>query len=1565
MSFVTGMTPEAPAPILLPAVQPTGSLVVYQPNAFDRLMDYGVAGEGQNLAQIVAELKLPAHYERFVHVWVDDVEVPREFWSRVRPRAGRTVFVRIIPQGGGGGGDKVLRTILLIAVVVVAVALGQIYGVALAGAITGSTVAAGSAAALAATAAITVSVTMLGQMALNALIPPPTPTLDVNLGGDQSPIAQPRYQLTGTQNRYAPYANIPRVMGKKRIYPLLASFPYTELQGNDEYMRMALCVGWGPLRISDIRIGETPITAFEGVEVEVREGWSTDAPLTLFTRSIEQQNLSVVLDPNEWSQRRSEPDTSELIVDISFPTGLAYYNDQGGRDPLTVDFLVQYAVAGSNNWQPASWANALDAGFGTAGVITVTSNESSAFTRSGRWTVPKGQYDVRIQRTTALRGDRYIERAGWSVFRFVTDSAPILQKGVALIAVRIKATGQLNGVPNAINCVAESYLPVYNGATWNYQITRNPAWAFTDILRRRGNETYLPDSRLDLSVLQAWAAACDATAPNANEPYWTFDGVIEGGSVFQNLRLIASHARANFNMRDGKYSVVRDVAQSVPVQHITPRNSWGYSGTKTFVDYPHALRVKFVNAEAGGQEDERIVYDDGYGVVNATRFETVDLPGCASPTQAYREGRYLLAVGKLRPEQHIVTMDIENLRCSLGDLVLFSHDVVAIGVASSRITARTINASNQVTALTLEDEVLFEEGVTKSYVLRVRRSTGASELYSLVSAQGYQGTLVLQTPVAMASAPAIGDLVMFGEASRETAPMLVRKIEPGSNFTARVTLVDAQPGVWTADTGPIPAFNSYITIQTPPSEAKPQVPGVGSVRSDETVILRQADGTLLDRIFIELLPPLASVVRTASFEVQWREQGAANWLSGPRVSVEAPAVSLSPVVAKLAYEIRVRGISEASVAGDWSPLIVHTVVGKTTPPRAPEAFSAEGRVDGVQLSWLPSLDIDVIGYTIKLGADWAEATIISEKVAGTSLFVGLTTAENQTFLIKAVDSVGLESLTALSVNTSVVAPPAVENFQVYAQEDRVQAAWSRIDSAAIEYEIREGTSWSTGNVIGRTAGNTLTVMYPVRQDGDVTYWIKAVSAAGVYSSSASFATTRQAPVINRNILLERDFGALNWPGVLHDFEPVSTTLQLARINGVNSPRAEYYAPISLAQEYYARSWIELRSSAIGNDGLTWGQAPFAWSDNTALTWIGDLLDSDAAVTRAYISPKTDLLDAGVTEGWTLANTTTGVLGTAAALSQGVSYQPCRFQNGAKLSSSGRLEWNASVPSIFSVVFDYRPSDAMPNSIRNPNATGAVAGTPGTAPTFWGPVGQSSLQTAIVGSGTEDGHPYVDVRWYGTTTANARLWLRFDTSFTTLAVSPGYTARMAVNARVVGGAYPGTDESRFYFVVRNSALTLLTDGVVVVPAPTSAPLRDQRLNATRLINEAGAAWVQPEWRSGLIGTGAAVDVTIRFSLPFLGLAFVNEDHAITTLRSGDGWLRLAYEAASGLFYLADHLGERIDLAVPNENDDVITFGIAQAATSRSLFAVTRRHPTPYSAQALLGPVGTFNALALTA
>lgn len=1102
---------------LVPTQAPTRGLpVVCQPHAFSNAYATGVTPQGRTILEVLEALELPVVVQQYVRVWVDDYEVPAEFWGRVKPKEGRTVYVRVIAQGGSGG--KMLRTVLAIAIAVAAVATGQAYGLEFAKAI-GIT---GANAGIIGTAIVTTGVALLGNMALNALIPPQQPTSPEFAG-----LGSPRYQLTGTQNRFEPYATIPRIFGKRRVYPLMAARPYSEIQGNDEYLRIALMVGWGPVKISDIRIGETPLSAFAGVDVEVREGWDTDSPLTLFTRTVTEQQFSIELaKPTEatpeWSTRTSDTNTTEIIVDVAMPSGIAYFNDNGSRDPITVQFEVQYRPVGGS-WFGPVWANALtDEGFSTAGQITITGSDTSAVRASGRfYPGAAGQYEVRIRKLTTERGNRYVEAAYWTVMRSVQPSNAIQQPGLSLIAIRMKASGQLNGVPNSINCVAESYLPVYNGSTWAWAISRNPAWAYAHVLRFRGPEQIIADSRIDLATIQAWATACAATAPNAAEARWNFDGVIEGGSVFSALRQIAAHARATFTIRDGKYSVVREVAQTVPVQHITPRNSWGYQGKKDFLDYPHALRVQFLNAAKGYQEDEVIVYDDGYSAANASKFESLELPGCTSSTQAWREGRYLIAAGRLRPEEHIVNMDIEAVRCTQGDLVRFSHDAISIGLATSRIRTMTLNGG-VIATMILEDEMQFEAG--KTYGLRVRNTFGTSLLITLVTTGStLTDTVTLNTVVDYAgSGIRDGDLVMFGEYALESAPMIVKRIENGPDFTARLTLVDAQPAIYTADTTAIPVFNSLITIQAPIEQVRPAAPSIANVRSNETVLLRLSDGTLQDRIAIDLNAPTASVSAVETYETQWRSVGERSWAS--QSTPKDSPIYLSPVIAGVEYEYRIRAVSRYGAASDYTSIGSHVVIGKTTPPSTPATMSAALEGEQVLLQWASVPDLDLAEYEVRRGASWDSSTFVG-RARSTSLRVALIATGTTTWHVKAVDSIGLYSQDTASASytlTVALAPAPTSSFS----GDQVVLRWNvPIAPLPIDYyEVRFGSTYASGTSLGTVKGTTFSTK--ALFSGTRRFWIAAVDVNGNVGTAGSVdavaigavAPTITTQVVDNNVL---------------------------------------------------------------------------------------------------------------------------------------------------------------------------------------------------------------------------------------------------------------------------------------------------------------------------------------------------------------------------------------------------------------------------------------------------------------
>lgn len=1227
---------------------------------------------GLSIQEIVDGCEFPEELRSLVHAFVDDIEVPRSQWRNARPKDGTAVYICVLPHGGGDGGKNPLATILTLVVAVAAIAFAPVVGAALLGSAAATVVGATTLGTIVGGLVIN----LVGALVIGALIKPPESGQFSN-----QPLSAPNYQITGSSNRRNPYGPIPRVFGKRRVYPVVAANPYTESEGNDQYLRLMLLVGYGPLRISDIRIGETPLDEFEGVETEITEGgpsgWVGNKRITLYTNTIREEAYSIEITKDlSWVSRFTQLDASEASFDITFPRGLTSYNDSGDRTNRTVSLQAQWRLAGDEDWT-------------TLAQIDVTDATNSAVRVTRRIKFPAaGQYEIRMRRLTDAGGNKQVDASYWTVLRSIIYKTAVSEPGVCLIAIRIKASEQLNGTPNQINCIAESYLPRWdplNGFTWG--ITDNPAWAYLDILRRRGQEIVIADSRIDLIGIRAWAGACNVTAPNADEPYWTFNGVIEGGSVFESLRQIAGNGRASFTIRDGKYSVVRDVAQTVPVQHITPRNSWGYQGRKQFIDLPHGLKVRFVNEAKGYVEDERIVYDDGYSEATATKFETMDFYGCTSATQAWREGRYHLAVGQLRPEEHVVTMDIEALRCSLGDLVRFSHDVVAIGGGSGRIMQRVYNEAGRVVQLRLDGPVQMETG--KLYGLRVRRMDGSSVVASVNTVVGMDDLLTLTTPILSDDAPDEDDLFMFGEATRESSPMLVKKIEPGTDLTAKITMVSADAGIWTADTKAIPDFNSNITIQGPLAQQSPSAPTF-SLRSDETALLRLPDGSLQDRIAVLLDPPGGSVVQVSGFEAQFKQSGTAGWIVASRVTADAREVFLAPVVQETAYDVRVRAISDAGVPSIWSTATDYVVIGKTTRPASVVEFTSIQKVDGVQLSWLPSVEIDVVGYTIKRGYDWDSAELVTAGFAGTSLFVSLQTPEVQSFLIRAIDSIGLFSAVPTALQTSVVAPTTVPRLDAYPQGDRVRLAWGEVEGIGNLYEIREGESWVLGRLVLRAAGSTTLVQWPTQQTGDRTWWVRAVSAAGLYSPDSTFTTTAQAPISDRNVVFEYDLPALGFTGIVHDLTrdttPGAQRLILDKQGAVNRASGEYFVDLDLEREWYARNWIEMRSTAAAGSDITWEDAGVTWANSGEATWLGDLSD----ITGVELTAEVFLdgyAEPDLVEGWTLNDTTTGIDGTTAAHEIAVNYGDGYFRQGVFIGDFTVLDWSKTIPVEFSTTFD--------------------------------------------------------------------------------------------------------------------------------------------------------------------------------------------------------------------------------------------------------------------------------------
>jgi hypothetical protein len=596
--------------------------------------------------------------------------------------------------------------------------------------------------------------------------------------------------------------------------------------------------------------------------------------------------------------------------------------------------------------------------------------------------------------------------------RSIQPEYPLRRSGRCIVAMRIKATDQLSGVVDQFNAVAQALLPVWNGETWTLQATRNPAWAYLEVLRGRANPRPVTDDRLDLPTLLTWAQDCDGPGPDGVAPRWTFDAVVDAETtVFELLRDIAATARASFGMRDGRFSIVRDIPQLVPIQHFTPRNSWGFKGRKLFPDAPDGLRMRYVDPEREWQQQEVTVYADGVDETTARRLEPMELWGCTRRDQAWREGRYHLAVAKLRPESYEISCDIEHLVATRGDLVRVAHDVPLWGVGWGRIAARELDAGD-VVALALDEAMPAR--ADRSYTLRVRRDDMATQVLSVtpeIEADGTARRMALPLAIPAVDAPDVGDLVLFGEAGRESALLIVRQITPGPDLTARLTLVDAAPDVHAADAGgAIPPFDPLMTLPFPSPTTPPLVPVISEVYSGTRALIRTADGTVTSRIAVDVLArdePFFGFV-----QLRWRRLDSGEpWQVSPAVQGVRATLYATPVDDLAVYEVQARATTSLGVSGPWSEPIAHQVLGKSEPPSNVAVFTIAGR----EVDWAAVRDLDLAGYVIRWGpgvsVEWQRATPAHGGLLTSSPFtLPPQVAGTVTVLIKAVDSSGNESL---------------------------------------------------------------------------------------------------------------------------------------------------------------------------------------------------------------------------------------------------------------------------------------------------------------------------------------------------------------------------------------------------------------------------------------------------------------------------------------------------------------------------------------------------------------------------
>lgn len=1063
--------------------------VIARPHALQAPHFVGGVPLGLTLAEIVDEVydrgHVPTASRRGALVMINGEIVPPEMWARIRPKEAAHITVSVPMRGGGGGGKNPIATILSVIVVAVAYAFGQYYvGPMVSAAFGGASyaAAAGGFAAALSTAALSIAGTML----VNSLFPVRASLS--NLSGASN--ASPTYSVSGASNSANKFSPVPVVLGRHQHTPPLGAQSYTEIVGSDEYLRMLVVWGYGPLKIEDIRIGDTSIDDYDEVEIETREGREDDDPITLFPGQVIQDTTGVTLTQERgWVTRNVATRADEISLDFYFSSGLARIGSNGAIQPYTVEIEIQYRPVNSDTWLGLGTAVAIvettltvpqggwhyvfvDLGSGSiflsqsesAGVLKIarvyrlagvavesypvdgltgavvsriskteirvsagayespslslaaTDAQVGTVRRTKRWTVSRGDYQVRCRRLTADTDDtQVLDDCIWSAVRVFRNDAPIkFPYPLAMTAIRIKATDQLQSTIRDLNATVTTYAPCYDADTntWIEAPTQNPAALARLVLTGPANERRRTPEQIDDESFVDFYQFCAAND-------YRFNMIRDyQASVWDTVSDICTAARAAPTLVDGKWGIIMDRAEKPVTQCFTPRNSWGFSGEKTLADLPHAWRIPFKDEGNGFETDEAFVYADGFTAATATKYETLDLSGLTRFSDVWRQGRYRHAQVRLRPEIYRFNADFEHLLCRRGDRIRVGHDVPMWGTAWGRVKSVVLNEDGALAGVVLDEQVTMAEG--KAYGCRFRREDGGGVAFSVVTEEGQTDTLLFQTAVPVAQGPGEGDLAMFGEAERETADLLVSAIRPSSDLTAEIECVDYSPEIYEADHGEIPAWEPHVSAAADVTTLRPARPVITSVQSG-TAALIASGGNLRPRILVSISVAGGSP-RADKIRLRWRLQGASSWSTVEGAPADSPLIA-DPVSDGLTYEYQVQAVSIYGVESLWTETATETVVGQgEAPPNvtgyhvniadgtAYHAWDTNGTIDlsHARIRWSPLLT----------GATWAESVDIVERISAPATSI-TTPVLIGTYLIKWVDLAGNESETAAVATTGV------------------------------------------------------------------------------------------------------------------------------------------------------------------------------------------------------------------------------------------------------------------------------------------------------------------------------------------------------------------------------------------------------------------------------------------------------------------------------------------------------------------------------------------------------------------
>ena len=298
--------------------------------------------------------------------------------------------------------------------------------------------------------------------------------------------------------------------------------------------------------------------------------------------------------------------------------------------------------------------------------------------------------------------------------------------------------------------------------------------------------------------------------------------------------------------------------------------------------------------------------------------------------------------------------------------------------------------------------------------------------------------------------------------------------------------------------------------------------------------------------------------------------------------------------------IRVTALINQTSATTFSSVVELTdqvILGKTAKPPNVTGLTANRGFNQVVLNWDDVDDLDLSGYLVRRGNSWDSPTVVElTTLLFASTYTALvSTADPQTYHVRAVDTLGNLSEAVTSITTTVKVLPAVTDLYGYQVEQGFRLVWDSVDVIEnVQYEIRKGlagSTWETSQLLGMVASAEFQGPLPVSATTTYTFRVKpfiTLEEDGISYGAESTVDVSIFPFLSGYQVLQRT-DETAWTGIaatgatgllLND--PVAS-LTFADGDSISSSSAKFGAGVSLvvAKSYDAAFHVNLQVSSAG------------------------------------------------------------------------------------------------------------------------------------------------------------------------------------------------------------------------------------------------------------------------------------------------------------------------------------------------------------------------------------------------